>query len=147
MEVMQQVGEQVTTAQLNGHAVSVHQVHRRWTAADYVLGAPEREGYEPVVVTVTAPIGLSVEDVAAVLFNWNVPYEDLADDHIVRDLIAEAVVNWGCRQLEELRARLGERTNLTGEDSAYLAYCRQRATAVFAPCATARQDRALVGVR
>jgi hypothetical protein len=136
----------MTTAQLNGHPVPVHQVHRRWTASDYVLGAPEMDGYEPVVVTVTAPIGLSVEDVAAVLFDWNVPYEDLADDHIVRDLIAEAVVNWGCRQLEELRARLGERTNLTSEDSAYLAYCRQRATAVFAPCTTV-PGRALVGVR
>ena len=116
MGVLRRIGEQMTTAQLNDHAVPVHQVHRRWTASDYVLGAPECDGYEPVVVTVTAPIGLSVEDVAAVLFDWNVPYEDLADDHIVRDLIAEAVVNWGCRQLEELRARLGERTTLTSLD-------------------------------
>jgi hypothetical protein len=85
-----------------------------------------------VVVTVTAPISLALDDLAAVLFTWNPPREDLAGDDTVRDLVAEAVVNWGCRRLEQDRSRLHERNALTCEETEYLAYCRHRAAAVFA---------------
>lgn len=123
---------QTTTALLNGHPVAVDQEHRRWSAADYSPGAPETPGnYEPVALTIDAPITLSIEDVAAVLFDWNYSYEELADDHLVRALVADTVVNRGCCQVEELRCCLGERTNLTEPEATYLAYCRQRAATVF----------------
>jgi hypothetical protein len=126
---------QSTTALLNGHPVAVDQDHRRWSAADYIPGAPETPGhYEPVVLTVSAPISLSLEDVVALLFDWGgLSYEDLADDHLVRALVAETVVNHGCSHLEELRCRLGERTSLTQDATTWLAYCRHRATSVFTP--------------
>jgi hypothetical protein len=125
------VGHEGTTALLYGWAVGVDQQHRHWAPADYVLGASESDAREPVVLTVSAPITLSVEDVAAVLFSWGLPYEDLADDHIVRSLVADTVVNRGCCQIEEARACLGEHPTLTEHDIAYLAYCRQRAATVF----------------
>lgn len=125
------IPNQFTTAQLNGHPVPVRQTHRRWTAADYVVGAPESDEYEPVLVTVSAPVSLSLEDVAAALFDWAVPDEELADDSYLRLLVAEMVINRGSGQIEEVRCRLGELT-LNGEQAAYLAYCRERAAAVFA---------------
>lgn len=123
--------QEATTARLNDRVVSVQQVHRRWTAADYVLGAPGEE-YEPVVLTVTTPVSLSLEDTAAALFSWDYPADELADDDTVRALVAETVLNRGCGDIEEQRCRLGE-TTLSLHDAAYLSYCRQRAAAVFGP--------------
>ena len=123
--------QEVTTARLNDRVVAVQQVHRRWAAADYMLGVPGEE-YEPVVLTVTAPVSLSLEDTAVVLFSWYYPVEELADDDTVRALVAETVLNRGCGDIEEQRCRLGE-TTLSPHDAAYLAYCRQRAAAVFGP--------------
>jgi hypothetical protein len=142
---------QTTTALLNGQPVAVDQEHRRWSAADYIPGAPETPGqYEPVVLTVSASISLSLEDVVALLFDWGgLSYEDLADDHLVRALVADTVVNQGCSHLEELRCRLGERTSLTQDAATWLAYCRQRATALFSRLSrpTGVPQNASLGVR
>lgn len=128
--------QEFTTAQLNGHPVAVRQTHRRWTAADYPPGTAEGEEYEPVAVTVVAPVRLSLDDVAAALFGWlwddGGTAEELADDAMVRSLIAETVINDGSGQLEELRCSVGAQT-LDAEQAAYLAYCRERAAAVFTP--------------
>lgn len=128
---------ETTTAQLNGHEVSVMQVHRRWTAAGWEPGIAEAPEYEPVAVTVTAPFRLSLEDVAVVLFDLGIgDGEELSDDGYVRVLVAETVVNAGSLRIEELRCQLGEPI-LDPEQAAYLAYCRERATAVFGPNAAA----------
>ncbi|MGH3659978.1 MAG: hypothetical protein ACRDUA_25335 [Micromonosporaceae bacterium] len=122
-----------TTVQMGGHRVSVVQPHRRWTATDYVLGAAESTEYEPVAVTVTAPVRLSLEDVAGVLFYLGLgDGEDFTDDNHVRFLVAETVVHGGSGLVEEVRCGIGERTLGTAH-AAYLAYCRDRAAAVFAP--------------
>jgi hypothetical protein len=144
----ERIPEQPTTAQVNGHPVTVEQPHRRWRGADYTTaaGAPVGEGHEPVLVTVAAPVSLSAEDVAAVLLDWNPSMEDLADDDTVRYLVAGTVISAGCLRIEELRCRLGE-VALDPEWGAYLAYCRQRAVAVFGTCPAPRSGRALVGVR
>jgi hypothetical protein len=124
---------QTTTALLNGHPVVVDQDHRRWSVANYALGAhaiPTED--EPIVLTLTAPISLTVEDVAVLLFDGSyLTYEELADDHLVRELIAGTVINRGCCHLEELRCRLDKYTSLTQDAATWLAYCRQRAVAVF----------------
>ncbi|MGH3835040.1 MAG: hypothetical protein ACRDSF_04960 [Pseudonocardiaceae bacterium] len=134
------IPNEFTTAQLNGHPVSVRPAHSHWTAADYVLGAPESADYEPVAVTVVTPVALSPEDVAATLFGWAVSVEELADDSYVRLLVAETVINQGSGQIEELRCQLGERT-LT-ELAAYLTYCRDRAAHA---CVQAAPQRAACG--
>jgi hypothetical protein len=95
-----------------------------------VLDAPEGgQEHEPVLLTVTAPVSLSLEDTAAALFIWNYPAQEL-DDDTVRALVAETVLNLGCGDIEEQRCRLGE-TTLSPDAVAYLIYCRQRAAAVF----------------
>lgn len=123
------------TAQLDGHPVAVRHQHRRWPVADYVPGSPESTVYEPVAVTLTAPVRLSLEDVAAVLFGIGcVDGEDLTDAATVRYLVADVVSNAGSLGVEELRCQLeGERTSLSAAETAYLAYCRDRAAAVFTP--------------
>lgn len=130
MSAMGLTPQEFTTVELDGCPVRVRQAHRRWTAADYVLSAPEPEEYEPVAVTVRAPVGLSLEDVVAVLVAWDWPVEELAEDATVRWLVAEAVMNGGCLHIEERRCRLGEQTP-DAEQAAYVSYCRQRAAAVF----------------
>ena len=92
----------------------------------------------------SAPVRLSLEDVVAALFDWGMPPEDLADDEFLRLLVAETVINRGSGVIEELRCRLGERT-LDAEDTAYLEYCRDRATAVFAAPGVSVRGRQLVG--
>jgi hypothetical protein len=124
-------GRQTTTALLNGQPVAVDQAHRPWSATDDTLGAPGTPKDESVVLTVSAPISLTMEDVVAVLFGWGLTYEDLAEGHMVRALIADTVINHGCSRIAELHARLSERPSLTEHDKAYLAYCRWRATTLF----------------
>lgn len=137
--------QELTAASVNGRPVAVHQSHRRWTAADYVPGAPPSPGYEAVLVTVSAPVSLSLEDVAAVLFAWGGPAELLTGDW-VRELVADTVVNQGSGGLEELRCALGAAT-LDAERAAYLACCRDRARAVFGTgCVPSPGPGALVGV-
>jgi hypothetical protein len=92
------------------------------------------------VVTLTAPLRLSLEDVAAVLFTIGcIDDEDLTDDAVVRYLVADTVINAGSYGVEELRCQLGERT-LNTDETAYLAYCRQRAAEVFTVCPEQRSS-------
>jgi len=135
---------ELTTAQLNEHSITARQAHRRWAAADDVLGAPGSDAHEPVLVTVTAPVRLSLEDVAAALFDWGMPEEEVADDEYLRLLVAETVINGGGARIEELRCRLGEKT-LTDDEAAYLAYCRARAASVFAAPGVPAACRQLLG--
>lgn len=141
--VLGQIPQQLTTAEVNGHPVAVAQAHRRWTTEDYLPGAPLGERYEPVVVTVSAPVGLSLEDAVAVLFDWNMPGEDLADDDLVRELIAATVVGFGSLYIEEVRCGLGERVLDAGQ-ARYLECCRERATAVFGGSGAGSPDRGRV---
>lgn len=131
MRVRRELPEQLTTAWVNDCAVAVHQTHRRRADRGCVPGPGGSVLHESVLAVVSAPIGLSVEDVTAVLFDWDWPAEDLDDDRL-RELIAETVVNSGCFHLDQLRCDLANQT-LDPEASAYLAYCHQRATAVFGP--------------
>ena len=84
-----------------------------------------------------SPVGLSLEDVAALLFWWAVTDEELADDSYVRLLVAETVINLGSGQIEELRCQLGEQTRDASRPP-YLAYCRDWAAAVFRAHTAAR---------
>jgi hypothetical protein len=124
-------GEECTIAWVNGHALVADQEHR-WCATTHTPpGAPEASGEgEPVVCTVTAPISLTLTDLAAILYHWNTDYEDLAADDTVRTLIAQAVINWGSRHLADLRTEL-RASPPTGTDAQYWAYCHHRARAVF----------------
>lgn len=146
MRVPRGLPEQVTTALVNEHLVGVQQQHRRWAAAECVPGPGGCVTYEPVVVTVSAPISLSLEDVVAVLFEWAAPWVELAQDETVRHLVATAVTAWGCAHLEDVRCALIE-PRLDAEQCAYLAYCRDRAVAVFGTAPVSRSGGVLVGVR
>ncbi|MGQ0777015.1 MAG: hypothetical protein ACT4NY_21800 [Pseudonocardiales bacterium] len=55
-------GQEVTTARVNGRAVVVRQAHRRWVGAGSVPGPGGCVVYEPVLVTVSVPVRLSLED-------------------------------------------------------------------------------------
>jgi len=116
---------QATTADLNGQPTMVQQMHRRCWILD---GAGIGE-YEPVALTVLAPVALSLDDAAAVLFGWAVSDEELADDKSVRELVADTVINEGGQRIEELRCQT---TGALGaEQRAYLAHCRHRVAEVF----------------
>lgn len=124
--------EEVTTVWVNGYPVAVHQMHRRWTTGDYVPGAPAGGEYEPVAVTVSAAVGLSLQDVVAVLFSADLRYEDTwaLDDDGIRSMVADVVLNMGGRKLEDLRCQLGEAV-LAEAGAAHLAWCRLRASSLF----------------
>lgn len=105
---------------------------------------------DPVLVTVSAPIELSFDDLVAALFLWEpVSWEDIADDRTARELIAEAVFNVGCGGLDTARAAVltTESTGLPGEEMwEWLEFCRQRVTELFGPAVPAPRttSRALV---
>jgi hypothetical protein len=117
--------QQATTADLNGQPTMVQQMHRRCWIRD---GAGTGE-YEPVALTVLAPVALSLDDAAAVLFGWAVGDEELADDTSVRELVADTVINEGGQRIEELRCQITG--GLDAEQRALLAACRHRAAEVF----------------
>jgi hypothetical protein len=112
----------VTMVQLNGEPVAVYRPADR---------------YAPALVTVTAPVTLTLDEVAAVLFEftWSAtqPVDDLTNDARVRVLVAEGVVNWGCDELDEVRRNVMAAVASSGEAAELLAHCRNRASAVFAP--------------
>ncbi|MGH3814571.1 MAG: hypothetical protein ACRDUV_19330 [Pseudonocardiaceae bacterium] len=115
--------DHLAAARVNSHPVAVHQAHR---VAGYDHG--------PTLVTVTTPVALTLGEVAAVLFDWTASgttYEDLADDDHVRSLVTEAVVNLGCHAVEMAWLAAFE-----ASETALLAYCQQRAAAVFGAEAT-----------
>ena len=116
-------GQEPTTARLNGQPAPVHQTHRRRII-------PGTRDYEPVALTVLAPVALSLDDATAVLFGWETSYEELAEDSSVRALVADAVINEGGQRIEELRSQISTQA-LDAEQCAYLAYCRDRAAEVF----------------
>jgi len=86
-------------------------------------------------------VRLSLEDVAAVLFGYNASPAELADPDQVRALVADAVLNGGCLQLDIERADTAalQDTAPDCEESAYLALCRDQAAAVFASTSPATQ--------
>lgn len=110
------------TVQLNGEPVAVYR------PADQCA---------PALVTVAARVTLTLDEVAAVLFEftWSLaqPVEDLADDARVGVLVAEGVVNWGCDELDEVHRNVTTAVAASGEAAELLAHCRNRASAVFAP--------------
>ena len=90
------------------------------------------------MVTVVAPVALTLEEVAALLFDW-VYTEGHSVTWTTRKrpyFVAESVLNAGCLRLDEATAATAAARN--GD---ILEFCRQRVTAVFAPCTTARQSR------
>jgi len=109
---------------MNGTAVRFPQAHRQ-------------QRTDPVLVTVSAPIELSFDDLVAALFLWEPPtWDEITDDRAARELIAEAVFNLGCNGLEEARSALlnAESTALPGDDVwEWVAFCRQRVTDLFGP--------------
>ena len=121
----QQTGSPLTTAQVNGAPVLIRQ-------ALPVTGTG--------VVTVGVAVSLSLDDVAAALVAYNASPAELGDPEQVRALVADAVLNMGCLQLDEDRcAAAGAAPG--GELAAHLALCRDRAATVFA----SRRDRVVAG--
>jgi len=114
--------EEMTTARVNGCAVAVGLSHRYGS------------GRTGVLVTVMAPVRLSLEQAAAALYRvgFNTTDEDLADDDTVRLLVAEAVVNLGCCELDAAQEEARDAAAAGGADAAFLALCRARVAAVFA---------------
>jgi hypothetical protein len=114
--------DHLTTVQLNGEAVAVYRPADRRGSA---------------LVTVTAPVTLTLDEVAAALFifTWESaqPVDDLADDDRIRVLVAEGVVNWGCEELDEIYRNVMAAVAASEAAAELLAHCRYRATAVFAP--------------
>jgi len=127
-----------TTARLDDtHEVRVPQVHRQWTPADYTPDGVGSTEPEPVLVEVTAPVQLSLDDVTAILFT-NATREELADDDTVRWLVAEFMVSRGSADVQEMRCLLGE-TRLDTAATARLACCRHRAATVFSTAPAVEQ--------
>jgi hypothetical protein len=121
--------DHLTTARVNDWPVVVHLGHRVALGGN---GQPGDAESGSVLVTVSAPVPLVVDEVVGVLFDHGMrgcPVEDLADDDFVRELVAESVVNGGCGLIDETRC---DEAVVTGEDAELLAYCYQRAMAVFA---------------
>ena len=115
----QQTGslEPPTAAQVNGHPVLIRQA------------LPHR-GAEAGVVTVGVAVSLSLEDVTAALVAYNASPAELADPEQVRALVADAVLNMGCLQLDEDRcATAGAAPG--SEQATYVALCRDQAAEVF----------------
>ncbi len=123
--------DHLTTVQLNGHPVVVHQAHRVGPDTTIVGQASG-----PTLLTVTAQVALTLDGVAAALFDWlaqGTVREDLADDDCVRELLAESVLNLGCVQLAAARRTAAYAAIVDHEAAGLLAYRRQRAAAVFGP--------------
>jgi hypothetical protein len=128
VSTLERTREHVSTALVNGRPVGVHQGHR-------VAG----ERYGPVLVTVAAPVALTLAEVAAVLFrclhdgacSLADAMEDLADDDYVRRLVAELVVNQGGLKAEDALFAALDLAQAHSEAAVVLAYCSQRALAVF----------------
>ena len=121
----QQTGSPLTTAQVNGAPVLIRQA------------LPVTE---PGVVTVGVAVRLSLDDVAAALVAYNASPAELADPDQVRALVADAVLNMGCLQLDEDRcATAGAAPGC--EQASHVALCRDRAAAVFA----SRRNRVVAG--
>jgi hypothetical protein len=119
--------EHLTTASVNGCPVRVHQAHR-------IAG----HRYGPVLVTVSAPVTLTLEEMTALLYTlatthrWSDdPLEDLNDDGIVRDFVAHSLINDGCLAVDDALAGA-----FAAGDVDLLGYCRARALTVFTPTTT-----------
>jgi hypothetical protein len=81
----------LTTAVVNGQPVLVRQSHR-------LAG----EQYGPPLLTVNSVVTLSVEETAALLFGWMDTgglFSELADDGMVRSVVADMVLKWGASML------------------------------------------------
>ena len=111
----QQTGSPLTTAQVNGAPVLIRQA------------LPVTE---PGVVTVGVAVRLSLDDVAAALVAYNASPAELADPDQVRALVADAVLNMGCLQLDEDRCAAADAAP-GSELAAHVALCRDRAAEVF----------------
>ncbi|MBV9143436.1 MAG: hypothetical protein JO115_21390 [Pseudonocardiales bacterium] len=126
MSTLTTTQEHLTTARVNGHPVMVHQAHR-------IAG----HCYGPVLVTVSAPVTLTLEEMTALLYTWvstarwsDNPLDDLNDDTAVRDFVAHSLINDGCLAVEDaMDGAFG------AGDVDLLGYCRARALTVFTPSA------------
>lgn len=124
----------LTTVQVNDRPVSVRQ-------------ALDRPAPEAAAVTVGLAVTLSVDHAAAALYGYNATPDELADPERVHALVAEAVLNGGCLELDVQRADTAALPPAS-EEAAYLALCRDAAAAVFTAPVPAQSGRpALVGVR
>ncbi len=102
----------------------------------------------PVLVTMSAPIALSYEDLVAVLYQC--PDADCTNDDEVRYLIADAVVNDGLLTVDSWRCEVTDIRRGTAQYR-WLTECRAIVTRVFGtpaavPAQTRTARRALVGV-
>ena len=119
----QQTGSPLTTARVNGAPVLIRR-------ALPVTGAG--------VVTVGVAVSLSLDDVAAALVAYNASPAELGDPEQVRALVADAVLNMGCLQLDEDRCAAADAAP-GSELAAHVALCRDWAAAVFASTSPATQ--------
>lgn len=88
---------------------------------------------DPVVVTITAPAGLSFNDVVAALYLWmGEDPDELADPEYVRYLVVSSVFDRGGSALADAKDEIA--TVRPGSDAHdWLTTCRQRAAEVFLP--------------
>jgi hypothetical protein len=99
-------------------------------------------------VAFCAPIQLSEVDLVAALWvhvEADVEPQALSDLGYVRDLVADAIVNWGLAELAEARIKLAGLVAGTAEH-ARSQRVRTAVRAAFAPVLAAPAGRALVGV-
>src|SRR4051812_10808227 len=81
-----------TIATMNRAAVSFGISHRQ-------------QRTDPTLVTISAPIELSFDDLVAALYVWDPSSRsDIADDRTARELVAETVFNGGSEALDTARA-------------------------------------------
>jgi hypothetical protein len=107
-----------------------------------------RPGEQPVMLTVTAPIPLSFDDMVAALFlcfDSSMNPAELAHDAFVRQLVAEGVYNEGLLALAHTRLDMADVEPGT-EAHAWLTDCRAAITRVFGgPTKPAARRRTCAG--
>src|SRR5436309_779820 len=98
-----------------------------------VMSATEHASNGPAVLTISAPIALSTEDLVAALYRWEgTAFDELDDDAYVRELVVESVVNGG---LESIATAAGEMRQARPGTFAHdwLTTCQRAVARVFGP--------------
>lgn len=102
------------------------------TPAEFVQANQGLSPNGPAVLTLLAPVALSLQDIVAVLYDMGdgLSADDLADDDYARHIIADFVFNAGLIEIDALRHAVAA----IGPDHQgyrWLCYARRRAAQLF----------------